>query len=378
MDQRNNLCKYHGSGYQCSRPKYNNSDYCFFHSTDIETKKQRFDSELKKEIERQKNQESEYDFAGFKFPNIFDIKNYFPKNKIDKPIYIWGATFYKKVIFSHTEFENEVNFLHNTFIEGADFQEAIFNKEASFLQIYFEADAMFWKAKFYGETDFNNTSFKGLAHFNETEFYEKVSFSLANFKGKTFFTEVIFVKEVDVTDTRFTGKLYGFFESIEKCSKEKALKKKYKLIKEFNFLLSTFNMQKYPYINRYNLDQKYLKEYKRMKPRIYKIWEITCDCGRSFSRWALWCLLFALLFAFVYQILYFSDPSLFTPDHISSEWPGLSFIYYSVVTFTTLGFGDIVPNSGWIQLIVMVEVILGYIGLGGLISILATKLARRS
>jgi hypothetical protein len=60
------------------------------------------------------------------------------------------------------------------------------------------------------------------------------------------------------------------------------------------------------------------------------------------------------------------------------EWSRISLIYYSVVTFTTLGFGDIVPKSMEATWWVMVEVILGYIMLGGLISIFATKLARRS
>ena len=53
-------------------------------------------------------------------------------------------------------------------------------------------------------------------------------------------------------------------------------------------------------------------------------------------------------------------------------------IYYSVVTFTTLGFGDIVPKTPAAAWWVMTEVILGYIMLGGLISIFATKLSRRS
>jgi len=54
--------------------------------------------------------------------------------------------------------------------------------------------------------------------------------------------------------------------------------------------------------------------------------------------------------------------------------------YYSVVTFTTLGFGDITPkvNEPLMQFYVMVEVVLGYIMLGGLISIFSNKLARRA
>jgi hypothetical protein len=68
----------------------------------------------------------------------------------------------------------------------------------------------------------------------------------------------------------------------------------------------------------------------------------------------------------------------FQTVYVNEEFPLFSFIYYSIVTFTTLGFGDIVPRTGWLQFWVMLEVILGYIMLGGLISILANKLARRS
>ena len=55
-----------------------------------------------------------------------------------------------------------------------------------------------------------------------------------------------------------------------------------------------------------------------------------------------------------------------------------SYLYYSVVTFTTLGFGDIVPITNIARIAVGTEVILGYVMLGGLISIFANKLARRS
>ncbi len=54
--------------------------------------------------------------------------------------------------------------------------------------------------------------------------------------------------------------------------------------------------------------------------------------------------------------------------------------YFSVITFTTLGFGDLTPKPEcWqAQAWIMAEVVLGYVMLGGLISIFANKLARRS
>ena len=53
-------------------------------------------------------------------------------------------------------------------------------------------------------------------------------------------------------------------------------------------------------------------------------------------------------------------------------------MYYSVVTLTTLGYGDAVPASLPAQVLAMSEAILGYVGLGDMLSILANKMARRA
>ncbi|GEM_PF-3459839 len=77
-------------------------------------------------------------------------------------------------------------------------------------------------------------------------------------------------------------------------------------------------------------------------------------------------LIFATIHAFCFDaIKYANDVNWFTP------------IYYSVVTFSTLGFGDIAPITWYSQLLAVVEVIVGYIFLGGLVTFLANWLGRR-
>lgn len=51
----------------------------------------------------------------------------------------------------------------------------------------------------------------------------------------------------------------------------------------------------------------------------------------------------------------------------------LSAFYYSVVTFTTLGYGDITPQGGWARLLVIIEVALGYVTLGVFVYLLSRK-----
>ncbi len=119
------------------------------------------------------------------------------------------------------------------------------------------------------------------------------------------------------------------------------------------------------------VDQNFIKEfrsYNRMSALLYYPWMITCDCGRSMLRWCLWIGVQGLLFAWLYTLVGIDFGQAPTP---------VAPLYFSVVTLTTLGFGDIVPRTMMGQLLVMTEVTLGYMMLGGLLSIFANKLARR-
>ncbi len=76
---------------------------------------------------------------------------------------------------------------------------------------------------------------------------------------------------------------------------------------------------------------------------------------------------------------FLSDGIDFNAEKLKDTKPGIkSYLYYSVVTLTTLGFGDIIPLNNRARLVVGTEVGMGYLMLGGLISIFANKLARRS
>ena len=101
-------------------------------------------------------------------------------------------------------------------------------------------------------------------------------------------------------------------------------------------------------------------------------------CGRSFLLWAFCSASLATIFGFIYQ-RFGCDNITFNIDRLYGIQPSLlDYLYYSIVTFTTLGFGDIVPLTGWARFAVGLEVVLGYVMLGGLISIFANKFARRS
>ncbi len=125
-------------------------------------------------------------------------------------------------------------------------------------------------------------------------------------------------------------------------------------------------------LRRHILDENYLFEFRTQSAYtrfLYFLWWITSNCGRNLTPWFLWNAALGLAFGFVYAAV---DVD-FGPYRTA-----LSPFYYSFVTLTTLGYGDVVPASGAAQVAATVEVLLGYLGLGGLLSILANKMARRA
>ncbi len=125
-------------------------------------------------------------------------------------------------------------------------------------------------------------------------------------------------------------------------------------------------------LRRFIMDQNFLKEFKersRFHHLVYYLWWLTSDCGRSMTRWFICILVEVILFGLLYELVKVD----YGPHR---TW--LSPFYYSLVTITTLGYGDVVPASLGAQIIAMIEVLTGYLMLGGLLSLFANKLARRA
>jgi uncharacterized protein YjbI with pentapeptide repeats len=127
---------------------------------------------------------------------------------------------------------------------------------------------------------------------------------------------------------------------------------------------------------RFAQDQDYIEEFKEAHPFSYYVWAGLTDCGRSITRVVLWSLALVLVFGLVYFVI--GEQAFALTNRETLQWNLFTTTYYSVVTFTTLGFGDITPRTPLAAGFVMLEVIVGYLMLGILISILATKVARRS
>ena len=125
-------------------------------------------------------------------------------------------------------------------------------------------------------------------------------------------------------------------------------------------------------VRRYIGDENYLYEFQassRFHKALYYLWWASSDCGRSLLRWFVWLFCLTMIFAGIY-----TQVSIDYGDHATAFSP----VYFSFVTLTTLGYGDAVPASLAAQVVVTLQAITGYMGLGGLLSILGNKMARRA
>jgi len=346
-------CSYPDCTRQAWRPVEGDKPFCIFHSPRIEEKIEEFTHAWESFLDEHQNDEGHLvnlDCRGF----IFTMEIHFSMK-----------TFSGTVDFENARFSGNAYFSHAQFPEGAYFENAMFLGNASFIY-----------AQFSGYADFMNAQFSGKALFLDSVITKKGSFGGAVFTGVNLsgstFTNCSFENVVYNTHTKL---------SLQKPPSLGQFWKKIKRIPPTNFIgietegiIAASNRRFVRDIH----DQQYinqLRERNRFNKYFwYPVWYLTCDCGRSFFLFFLWCLLIAAAFG----KLYLWNAEAWFPE--PWKWSALTPFYYSLVTFSTLGFGDVTPrlNCWFAQLAVMVEVFLGYIGLGGLISIFANKLARRA
>lgn len=365
---------------------------------------------------------------------VFSSKTTFNNIRFFKETKFCEAQFSGNVEFFKVKFFEEINFVCAEFSKKVEFWKVDFFGKADFFKSKFFGDVDFYKDKFFGETHFWLSKFHQEASFKAIQFYKKFHFFYAEFAGSAKFEDFT-LKEYDsfkVNNTYFFD-VDGLFEFIKKNEKEfkyqyvkkipfkkrpakkkielikinlirkkkpipKFLKKKIayivktwkfflkKIIRITEFLPENFTLilgekvtARYPIISRKIKDDMYLLGYKKNRSLIqiplWWLWWLLADFGRSFLRWAISSMIFASLFALIFH--FGIGPESFCIKSLPKT-SFLTMLYYSIVTFTTLGFGDITPTTTGASILVMLEVILGYIMLGGLISIFANKLARRS
>ena len=314
------------------------------------------------------------------------------------------VVFQKDVDFRRTLFEGDLDFDEAVLYGSCAFREAIFQKRADFHNAIFHKSVSFWRARFLNVADFHRVEFRKNAVFHEAYFYNIVNFRRALFQGildctgtwfseTTAFNNATFRSTANFTAAQFIG--VGAFRDIQYTPNtlfaliRAKLEKKQHRPTEFYLDSQHVDEVENPFFKRYVADQQYIRAFNQANPILARLWRWSSDYGRSLALWTFWSILLAFLFAIAYR---FPIPSWmpiwlhnFAPQfhQTTGAYGGepltlWNCFYFSVVTFTTLGFGDVVADNATARFLVALEVLFGYMMLGGLISIFANKLASRS
>jgi len=135
-------------------------------------------------------------------------------------------------------------------------------------------------------------------------------------------------------------------------------------------------------IRRMNWEEWYRKGawWRKILKRVF-VWPfwLISDYGRSTGRIVVTFFVLALLFAAIYSnMAYLFPPGIVSHLEVEPHLPLWHYflllllrpIYFSVVTMTTLGFGDMYANAGsiWGHILLTIQVILGYVLMGALVT----------
>lgn len=111
--------------------------------------------------------------------------------------------------------------------------------------------------------------------------------------------------------------------------------------------------------------QQRIAHLQRRHPWLAKWLWLTCDYGRSLRRWLVWVAGVIVLFGAAYSVM---------QGQLKEADTFFDCLYFSFVTFSTLGYGDISPITKLAKAVVILEVSIGYMMGGLLVAILAKRL----
>ena len=417
---------------QCPREVWRRSKkYCIFHDVSKDKNIGLFRQKLNEKLEN-KN----FDFKGYFFPEELKFSNMefnniadftrntfqgdidFTKTTFKKNVVFNEATFQKKAVFKEVTFQDasfdnaifqqnvvftkatfqDASFDNTTFQYHADFEETTF-QEASFDNTTFQKNAVFDKATFQ-EASFDNTTFQKNASFDKIEF-QSVSFNGAIIeRNLKFKTDPKQVNELNLQNAQFLfkgyitanltkAKFYGAnLENVafNQCEWPKKLYEEIHMRFPFEELETIYRNLKQNMLRHGNYSRAgdfYYREMemrrkgaKAKKDRLwpwFELYRLLAGYGERPQNTVAVSLSVVLAFAFLYWSLGCLQHSVITPCLFQQI---VDVLYFSFVTFTTLGLGDIHPVTTLGKMLVCCEAVFGAFLIALFVVVFVRKMAR--
>lgn len=284
--------------------------------------------------------------------------------------------FKKEVIFNSSTFRGQARFRKALFCGTAGFDGCSFSGVVTFKNARFRGDAKFRTATFNGYCLLGGAVFEGSARFANTHFVKGANFSGVNFLGQTDFGGVYSSsRAVPLCDGVFFGRRrYGEDESFWRFVKQSAQEAGYYHLAGECFynercagLWQKFRGQNYDAMSAFGRFLRVVAGVRLLPEVVFG--RLLFGYGERPVRVLLASAVIIVACAFVY-----ARPGALVFRGGDGPPSFLQGLYFSTITFTTLGYGDLYPNpEGFYRQVAMTEAVVG----GCLIALFVVCLAKR-
>lgn len=287
-----------------------------------------------------------------------------------------AVEFEKDVIFNSSLFKGQARFRNTIFCETAGFDGCTFSGVVTFKNAAFRKDAKFRTAAFSGYCLFGNAVFSASARFANTHFAKGANFSEARFMGQTDFGGVYSSsRSVPVYEAIFFARRrYGDDESFWRFVKQSAQEAGY-----------------YQLAGECFYNERCARLWQKLRGHAYDtisppkkllrtIWSVRLLPEIVFGRLLFGYgerpvrVLFASAMIIIFCAFFYSQPGALIYRQGPVQPSFLQGLYFSTITFTTLGYGDLYPAADdFYRFVAMTEAVAG----GCLIALFIVCLAKR-
>jgi len=373
--------------------------------------------------------QKDVDFYKATFQEIkFNFSNFHENADFNQAVFQKNVNFYKitfhSAIFNRVIFQEDVNFGEAVFQEDVDFNEAIFRGRASFYNTIFHREACFWGVTFESHSCFNFAAFQGDAdfwgaNFREVEFsgsifHKNAKFRDVAFQGDADFKAVIARESFDLVSKQvssildFRGAKFFFVGSVTanlkkarfyrthlqnvafvNCSwpknsiiyEEKEMKDTGISFKELETIYRDLKRNMQNHGDHSKAGEFYYREMEmrrkgaaKIRERLgFKVYKSLAGYGERYWNTAAISGFIILFFAFLYGISDCLQYSIVNPCLYQEI---VDVVYFSFVTFTTLGLGDITPLTTLGKILICLEAVIGAFMIALFVVVFVRKMAR--
>ena len=384
--------------------------FCIYHSPD-NGKNKTTAGQVWQEARKRAQDPKGCNFRGWHFPKdlreqwfekvTFPAGADFSQATFQTSVSFLEATFQGFAVFGEVTFQDTADFKGTNFHWPAEFHRTNFQGEAAFDAATFHDIASYTGATFHDTLEFYNSTFKGYAYFRGTCFQGHTSFLITIFNEFADFGGAAFMREIDISEARF----HNFTEFTEVTFLGDVVARR---LFPWDGTLVTIDLPSYLHLRRpsferrpfrrpeqgealyrlakecarrqgnyrmagkYHLAERCAAEYgnhKRYgwKPWHWRFWQ--AGVGWLFARNVFGygerikgVVITAALVIFGFAGYFWSHaaigPKLSAHELATHEPSFLECLYFSAVSFSTLGYGDLVPNETY-RLVASGEALLG-------------------